>query len=93
MNESNAHLAACVAGLGIVQTFAYAAARSLRDGTLVEILRDWRPAPYPFHVVYPQTRHVTHRLRVFIDWLIEGFPERLREDMPAARAGRRAQKG
>lgn len=78
VNESNAHLAACLAGLGIVQTFAYAADSALRDGALVEILRPWRPAPYPFHVVYPQTRHVTHRLRVFMDWLIECFPTGLR---------------
>ncbi|MBD4382524.1 LysR family transcriptional regulator, partial [Xanthomonas citri pv. citri] len=29
---------------------------------------------YPFHVVYPQSRHLTHRLRVFIAWLAEVFP-------------------
>ncbi|MDH0289906.1 LysR family transcriptional regulator [Pseudomonas sp. GD04087] len=77
VNESNAHLAACVAGLGIIQTFSYAAAGALRDGTLVEILADWRPAPYPFHVVYPQNRYVTHRLRVFIDWLVQCFPAKV----------------
>ena len=74
VNESNAHLAAGLAGLGIVQTFSYAAGAALKDGSLVEILKKWRPAPYPFHVVYPQNRHVTHRLRVFIDWLVECFP-------------------
>ena len=74
INESNAHLAAAVAGIGIVQTFAYAARAALDDGTLVEILRKWRPPSYPFHVVYPQNRHVTHRLRVFVDWLMECFP-------------------
>jgi len=79
VNESNAHLAACVAGLGIVQTFGYAAAAALRDGTLVEILPAWRPAGYPFQVVYPQARHVTHRLRVFMDWLLEAFPTRVAE--------------
>jgi len=77
VNESNAHLAACVAGLGIIQTFSYAAGAALRDGTLVEILADWRPSPYPFHVVYPHNRYVTHRLRVFIDWLVECFPARV----------------
>ena len=80
INESNAHLAAGVSGLGIIQTFAYAAAEALRDGTLVEILQKWRPPPYPFHVVYPQNRYVTHRLRVFIDWLVECFPARLAGD-------------
>lgn len=79
INESNAHLAACVAGLGIVQTFGYAAASALRDGSVVEILRDWRPARYPFQVVYPQARHVTHRLRVFMEWLLDTFPQRVAE--------------
>ncbi|MCE4553611.1 LysR family transcriptional regulator [Roseateles cellulosilyticus] len=74
VNESNAHLAACLAGLGIVQTFAYAAEADLRAGNLQEILAPWRPAPYPFHVVYPQSRHLTHRLRAFIDWLVMVFP-------------------
>ncbi len=77
VNESNAHLAACIAGLGIVQTFGYAAAQALREGRLVEILQPWRPSPYPFHVVYPQARHVTPRLRVFMDWLLEVFPQPL----------------
>jgi DNA-binding transcriptional LysR family regulator len=77
VNESNGHMAAGLAGLGIIQTFAYAARPALADGTLVEILKPWRPAPYPFHVVYPQNRHVPHRLRVFIDWLVETLPDRL----------------
>ena len=77
INESNAHMAAGLAGLGIIQTFAYAAAPALRDGTLVEILQKWRPPAYPFHVVYPQNRHVTQRLRVFIDWLVGVFPGRV----------------
>lgn len=77
VNESNAHLAAGLAGLGIIQTFSYALESALKTGALVEILRPWRPAPYPFHAVYPQNRHVTHRLRVFIDWLLETFPQRV----------------
>jgi DNA-binding transcriptional LysR family regulator len=78
VNESNAHLAAALAGLGIVQTFTYAAGPALQSGALVEILKPWRPQPYPFHVVYPHNRHVTHRLRVFIEWLVVNLPARLR---------------
>lgn len=77
VNESNAHLAAGLAGMGIIQTFAYAAGPALRERKLVEILKKWRPQPYPFHVVYPHNRHVTQRLRVFIDWLVESLPQRL----------------
>ncbi|WP_353613152.1 LysR family transcriptional regulator [Mangrovibacter phragmitis] len=77
VNESNAHLAAALAGIGIVQTFRYCAGKAIEAGVLTEILQEWRPAPYPFHVVYPQNRHVTHRLRVFIEWLLEFFPQRV----------------
>ncbi|SJZ47749.1 DNA-binding transcriptional regulator, LysR family [Pantoea eucalypti] len=77
VNESNAHLAAGLAGLGIIQTFSYSLSSILRQGDMVEILRDWRPAGYPFHLVYPQNRHVTQRLRVFIDWLVACFPARV----------------
>ncbi|MGP0719099.1 LysR substrate-binding domain-containing protein, partial [Escherichia coli] len=69
INESNAHIAAGEAGLGIVQTFTYSLKPELASGELVEILSAWRPAPYPFHVVYARHRHVPPRLRVFIDWL------------------------
>lgn len=74
VNESNGHLAAAVAGMGIIQTFRYSAGALLEAGTLVEILDKWRPPHYPFYVVYPQNRHMTHRLRVFIAWLAEVFP-------------------
>jgi DNA-binding transcriptional LysR family regulator len=74
INESNAHLAAGLAGLGIIQTFRYAAGAAIQRGDMVEILQPWRPASYPFHVVYPHNRHLTHRLRVLIDWLVETFP-------------------
>ena len=78
VNESNAHLAASVAGLGIIQTFAYSVKSHLKDGSMIEILQAWRPEAYPFHVVYPQNRHLTHRLRVFISWLGEVFPAGLK---------------
>ncbi|ELV2843058.1 LysR family transcriptional regulator [Enterobacter cloacae] len=78
VNESNAHLAAAVAGLGIIQTFTYSAKTYLQAGTLQEILSDWHPAAYPFHVVYPQNRHLTHRLKAFIAWLAAVFPAALK---------------
>ncbi|MFZ6679560.1 LysR family transcriptional regulator [Undibacterium sp. Tian12W] len=73
VNESNAHLAAGLAGLGIIQTFAYAAQEHINNGSLVSILDEWQPAPYPFFVVYPPNRHLSNRLRVFIDWLVMHF--------------------
>lgn len=73
VNESNAHLAAGVAGLGIIHTFSYTVRAHVERGELVPILSDWQPAPYPFHVLYPPNRHLSNRVRVFIDWLVETF--------------------
>ncbi|GGC67133.1 LysR family transcriptional regulator [Undibacterium terreum] len=79
INESNAHFAAAAAGLGIVQTFSYMARAQLASGELLPILQDWQPAPYPFYVVYPPNRHLSNRLRVFIDWIAERFSAQLAE--------------
>jgi DNA-binding transcriptional LysR family regulator len=73
VNESNAHCAAGLAGLGVIQTFAYAAQPHIDSGALVPLLPDWQPAPYPFYIVYPSNRHVSSRLRVFIDWVGDRF--------------------
>lgn len=73
VNENVAHVAAGVAGLGIVQTFGFAAKAHLESGRLVEILEGCKPPPHPFHVVYPPNRHLSRRLRAFIDWIVERF--------------------
>lgn len=73
VNESNAHMAAGLAGLGIIHTFHFIVAEHLRTGALVPVLEDWRPAGYPLNVVYAPNRYLNHRVRVFIDWLVELF--------------------
>jgi DNA-binding transcriptional LysR family regulator len=78
VNESNAHFAAGLSGLGLIQTFAYTARGHIASGALVPVLADWQPAPYPFYVVYPPNRHLSNRLRVFIDWIAERFADAAR---------------
>jgi LysR family transcriptional regulator, regulator for bpeEF and oprC len=73
VNESNAHVAAGLAGLGVIHTFSYLVNEHIERGVLVPVLEDWRPAPYPFNVVYAPNRYLSHRVRVFIDWLVELF--------------------
>ena len=33
------------------------------------------PEPAPLHVVYPQNRHLSSKIRVFVDWVAELFAE------------------
>lgn len=73
VNESNAHLAAGLAGLGVIQSFNYTVQPHIECGELLPILEDWRPPAYPFHVLYPPNRHLSNRVRVFIDWMTQLF--------------------
>ncbi|XPP74601.1 LysR family transcriptional regulator [Serratia liquefaciens] len=73
VNESNALLAAALAGLGIIQTFRFMAQPHLDRGELVSLLHDWQPPAEQMYVVYPSNRHLSAKMRVFIDWAIETF--------------------
>jgi len=73
VNESNAHMAALLAGLGISQAARFLAAPYLASGELVEVLPDWQHPPLPVHVVYPPNRHLSAKVRAFVDWAAELF--------------------
>jgi DNA-binding transcriptional LysR family regulator len=73
VNESNALLAAALAGLGIIQTFRFMAQPHLDNGELVSLLHNWQPPAEQMYVVYPSNRHLSAKLRVFIDWAVETF--------------------
>lgn len=74
INESNAHVAGGLAGLGVIQTLFYMVKPYLERGDLVPILQEWQPPNYPFFVLFPSNRYISSRQRVFIDWLVERFP-------------------
>ncbi len=69
VNSSQAYLACCVAGLGLIQAPRDGLDAPLADGTLVEVLPEWNAAPLPVSVVFPHGRHLAPRVRIFVDWL------------------------
>lgn len=58
-------------GLGLVQAPRYRFADDLASGRLVEVLADFPPTPTPVSVLYPSSRQLSPRIRVFIDWLVK----------------------
>lgn len=82
VNESTAHLSAMLTGMGLAQTFELMAAPYLASGALVEVLQGFAPEPYPLHVVYPTNRHLSAKLRVFVDWAVELFAPYDRQRKP-----------
>ncbi len=71
------YVAAALLGLGLIQVPRYRVASNLAAGTLVEVLADFPPSPSPVFVLYPQSRQLSPRVRVFIDWLATEFADRL----------------
>jgi DNA-binding transcriptional LysR family regulator len=68
VNNSEAYLAACTAGLGIVQ-IPVVTAKALLGDVLVELLPAHRAPAMPVSVVYSNRRYLPRRARVFMGWL------------------------
>jgi len=69
VNSAEAYIAACLAGLGLIQIPAYDVRQQLQSGQLVELMPDYRAAPMPISLLYPSRHHLSPRLRVFTNWL------------------------
>jgi DNA-binding transcriptional LysR family regulator len=70
-DDGNAYLAAGLAGLGILWLPDYMARAEVALGALVPLFEGWRLDPMPLYVAFPPNRHVSAKLRVFIDWIAE----------------------
>ena len=60
-------------GLGLIQVPRYHLEAYLADGALVEVLADFPPTPTPVSLLYPESRQLSPRLRVFMDWVVLRF--------------------
>ncbi|MGB3876685.1 MAG: LysR family transcriptional regulator [Shinella zoogloeoides] len=70
VNDARSYLAAALAGLGVAPMPCFMAHDALSSGQLVPILPGWRAGPIPLYVVYPPNRHLSNKVRVFVDWLV-----------------------
>jgi DNA-binding transcriptional LysR family regulator len=67
------YVAAAKLGLGLIQVPRYHVVQHLALGELVAVLEDYRPPPSPVTLLYPRSRQLSPRLRVFVDWLTREF--------------------
>lgn len=72
-NDAEYVRAAVLAGLGIGHNAGWLYARDIAEGRLVPLLEDFRPAPFPINAVWPGSRRLPARTRVFVDFLAELF--------------------
>ena len=60
-------------GMGLVIQPTFIASESIRRGTLVPVLTDYDWPVTPAYAIYPPTRHLSFRVRAFIDFLADRF--------------------
>ena len=73
VNDSDAYVASGLQGFGLIQPPRFMVQAHLQSGALREVLPQWRPSSMPISVVYPHNRHLSPKVRAFVDWAAELF--------------------
>jgi DNA-binding transcriptional LysR family regulator len=66
-NEIDGAVNACIHGLGLGLFLSYMVAPYRKSGQLKYVLEEFETEPMPVQVVYPQTRLMSNKVRVFVD--------------------------
>jgi DNA-binding transcriptional LysR family regulator len=73
LDDVSAVVTAGVAGLGIIHAPTVLVQEHIGRGALEPLLADWSSVTIPMHLVYPPNRHLSNKVRVFVDWVAELF--------------------
>lgn len=73
VNSPEVARAAALAGLGYARLPWFTAREALADGRLVGLLEDCEPRSSAIYAVYPHRRHLSGKVRVFVDVLVGWF--------------------
>ena len=77
LHSNNGDLLAEVAalGAGIVFEPAFIVGPDVRAGRLVPLLQDYVPPPLPIYALYPSRKHLSAKVRRFVDFLVARYAE------------------
>ncbi|MBH9577092.1 LysR family transcriptional regulator [Inhella proteolytica] len=71
VNDGDAYMAAALADLGVMVGASVMVEPLLASGQLVRLFPDWELERIPLYIAFPPNRHLSTRLRVFVDWVVE----------------------
>jgi LysR family transcriptional regulator, regulator for bpeEF and oprC len=72
-NDGGSLVIAVRDGYGIAQIRDYYTDHAIAAGELEPVLANFNPSPTPVSLVYPQTRHLSPKVRAFVDFMIAQF--------------------
>lgn len=73
VNDAEAYVACGLQGFGLIQAARFMVLPHLESGALREVLPQLSPSPMPIWAAYLQNRHLSPKVRVFVDWVSELF--------------------
>ncbi|WP_111564102.1 LysR family transcriptional regulator [Rhizobium sp.] len=71
VNDSRTFVTAATRGLGIAQLPRFMIRNELENGELIQVLPEWNREPLGLYIVYPPNRHLSNKVRVFVDWMVK----------------------
>ena len=71
INDSQALRDCAIQGMGIVQLHDYLVSDALKDGRLIELLKEFSQPQQPVYLYYQQSRYLQSKIRRFIDFYIK----------------------
>ncbi len=71
LNQGDAILRAAINGGGIAMLSRFVVGRHIASGTLISLLDDFLEEDIPIYAVYPSGKHLSLKVRTFLDFLIE----------------------
>ena len=69
VNDFDLVHAAAVAGVGLALLPAYLCVNDIRTKKLEALLRDWEAPAVPINIVYPSGRHISPKVKTFVEYL------------------------
>lgn len=73
VNDMDAYIACALQGFGMIQPARFTVLPHIESGALVEVLPELSPSPMQISVAYMQNRHLSPKVRAFVDWVAELF--------------------
>ena len=64
---------AAVEGQGIILVPSFIAYKEIERGDLVPLFKEYKPPQIDAFAIYPQTRHLSQRVREFVEFLVKRF--------------------
>jgi LysR family transcriptional regulator, regulator for bpeEF and oprC len=92
-NDADTQMALCLQGLGLMQYPRTQLLQGLLDsGELVQVLPGWSAGSLSLYVMYPRNRHLSARVRVFVDWVVALYAAKFAALEAAARQSPKAKR-